>query len=860
MSGSEWLDGLAANWFELLLPAALEAAVLGLVVWLIVRLGRRAPSSLRYGLLCLAIMKFLVPSVPAPWAIQIELPLPLELVAAKVEPVARSAAVLSAPVSLEMERSPALEVDHAAKLQASATMPPSARENGARVLALPTPSPASVQASTAARPRLGAWLLVIQLMGALCLLGARGRQLIGLRNVVRRTDPVTDPVLLRIVRDTSRRQGLRRVPDLVSSAAGIGPAAAGLWKRRIILPTEIVEHVPAARLRPVIAHEVAHHRRRDLWVEALVFLGGLVWWVHPVYWLLRRELRHVGEDCCDDMAVVDTGRASSYCQSLLDAATALGGQRPGLPAIAHGSFSHPLGRRIQRIMNPSTRPSPRLSSVGLTALLVLAAIVVPSAYTLAAAAPAQVAPTPLAAASLSLPAAAPMAPAPTVALPPSASQQWSFNRGRNVSMGVDDGIIEISAGAIDELVDRGLDEDFLEQLDGSENRVVRLDELRQWVSYGIDAELPGELEALGVRQLRVMEVLRLVWSDADGAYMRALRESGIPGLGLDEVIQLARYEVTPRYVSDFRDQGYTDLDTEDLVQLSRYDVEPGYAGTYREAGYQLSVEDLVQLHRYDVDEQEVARLAAVGLDDLSVQDLVTLRRYDVDDTYIREMTEDGVHDVSVEELVTLSRYDVTPLYAAEMRAAGLDSSTESLVTLKRYAVEPALVARYVELGQTDIGVEGLVQLQRYEVDPEYVVGLQQLGYANPSVEDLVTLQRYEVDLDRISALADAGYESLPVSDLVQLQRHDVSAEFIRALGATVERRLRVEELVSLRRYDVSAEYVAGIEAVGFGDLPVEQVVQLKRYEVEPEFIARLQRAGFDDLDVDKIIRLKRAEG
>lgn len=822
MSAEPLSAGFAISWFQALAPAALEAAVLGIVVWIVVRLGHRAPSSWRYGLLTLALLKFLLPPLPAPWTTAIELPL------------------ASNPPIVAKRLQPAFELPFKLAPSAGATTTESALELLPPSLVGLGATPHSRSVSSAALPSatvdrspppqsLAARLLVLQLLGAGLLLAARARQALALRRVVRRTYPVHDPALVGLVRQACTSQGLRRAPALLASRDGVGPAAAGLWRRRIILPAAIIEQVPAARLRPVIAHEVAHHRRHDLWIETLAFCGTLVWWAHPIYWLLRRELRQVGEDCCDDMAVVEAGGPYSYCQSLLDAATALAGHRPPLPAVAHGSFSHPLGRRIRRIMNPSTRPSPRLSSAALTSLLVLAALVVPSAYTFGA---------------------------PTSAANP---QLGIFSRGRNVSLGVDDGIIEISAGAIAELVDRGIDESFLEQLDGSENRVVTLDELRQWARYGVDATLADELEALAIRQLRVMDVLRLVWSDADGAYVRSLRESGIPGLGLDEILRLARYEVTGQYIGDFREQGYLETDTDDLVQLRRYEVEPAYAGTYKEAGYDLSVEDLVQLHRYQVDENEVARLAAVGLDDISVTDLVTLKRYDIDDTYIREMTVDGDVDVSVEELVTLSRYDVTPSYAARMREAGIEASTEDLVTLKRYSVDPELVLRYTELGQSDIGVEGLVRLQRYDVDPEYVVGLRQLGYNSPTVDDLVTLQRYEVDLDRITALAEAGYASLPISELVELQRYQVSAAFIRALGATVSRHLSVKELVTLRRYEVTAEYVAALEAAGFGDLGVDDIVRLKRHEVDPEFIERLKLAGFDDLTIDKIIRLKRAD-
>ena len=95
MSAAALLEGFATNWFELLLPAALEAAVLGIVVWLLVRIGRRAPSSLRYGLLVLAIMKFLLPPVPAPWAMEIELSLPVAPALSRVTQTLRPAAALT---------------------------------------------------------------------------------------------------------------------------------------------------------------------------------------------------------------------------------------------------------------------------------------------------------------------------------------------------------------------------------------------------------------------------------------------------------------------------------------------------------------------------------------------------------------------------------------------------------------------------------------------------------------------------------------------------------------------------------------------------------------------------------------------
>jgi beta-lactamase regulating signal transducer with metallopeptidase domain len=881
------LEAVAITWFALLLPAALEAAVLGGLLCLLVRARFITSSSLGHALLFLALVKFIAPPVPAPWAVPVELPAALAAVgegalmnrsttADHLLPITPSG---SQPAHQFGARAGATPV---ATATGQGTKRPSRRAvaTGQQPMVAPTgPSPDGGAAAAGSTVSGFSWasggvlaaLLLVQLAGAATLVLRRVGQMAALQRILARAYPVNDTAVLAALRSVCVRQRVRRQPVLLASPDNVGPAATGLWRRRIVVPERMLSEASPTELRAVIAHEVAHHRRADLWVDFVGFLGGLVWWPHPIYWLVRRELLRLREDCCDDAAVLEVGGARRYCQSLLDAAAVVGTPRPALPAVAHGSFTHPLGRRIRRLMNPNLKPAMKLSVLGVATFAIVAVLVVPAATTQGAPlrATAATEPPPGAQEIASLPPAGPLVTAPTLptaANVPSAPQEksrsrWSFSNwgtgGDDVSLGIDDGNNTISDGAIDALVKKGLDRQFLEGLDGTPDRDLSLDELRGWSRYGLEADLPDALAGAGVAEVRVIDVLLLVWVDATAGYVRSLTGAGLDELDVDEIVRLARYEVAGGYIADFRAAGYADLSVDDLVRLHRYEVAPSYAGTYREAGYDLSVDDMVRLSRYEVDEHAVARLAAAGIGQQSVDDLVRLSRYSVTDDYIREITEDGQVDVSTDDLIRLRRYEVGAAYARAMRATGIAVSTDDLIRLKRYEVSADLVQELANLNY-DVSTDDMVRLNRYEVSLDYIRALRTLGYTSPSVDDLITLQRYGVDTARIQALADAGYAALPVSDVVRLQRYEVGPGFIRAMAAVGGRQYSVDELITLRRYEVAADYVGAMNDTGLGALSVDDLVLLKRNEVSPEFVTQLHDAGFDDLDVDGVIRMSRA--
>ena len=108
----------------------------------------------------------------------------------------------------------------------------------------------------------------------------------------------------RLAREIARGLGLATVPTVYATRARLSPMvwwAAG--KVRVLLPSELLADLAVLELRCILAHELAHVRRRDHVVRWLEWLACAAFWWNPVAWWARRKLRASEELCCDALAV-----------------------------------------------------------------------------------------------------------------------------------------------------------------------------------------------------------------------------------------------------------------------------------------------------------------------------------------------------------------------------------------------------------------------------------------------------------------------------------------------------------------------------------------------------------------------------
>ena len=159
-----------------------------------------------------------------------------------------------------------------------------------------------------------------------------------------------EPVLTAFTERLARRLRIGRRVRLLITESRIGPAVIGLWRPTILLPEAIVDGKAPAELEPILAHELLHVRRGDLWLAAAQLLAQALWWFHPLVWLANRLLTREAERCCDEQVLAELRcEPARYARSLLDILQ-LKQQLVAVPAFPGVRPVDVTSNRLERIM------------------------------------------------------------------------------------------------------------------------------------------------------------------------------------------------------------------------------------------------------------------------------------------------------------------------------------------------------------------------------------------------------------------------------------------------------------------------------------------------------------------------------
>jgi beta-lactamase regulating signal transducer with metallopeptidase domain len=154
------------------------------------------------------------------------------------------------------------------------------------------------------------------------------------------------------------RMGLGRCPQVWIVPGRISPllwAAGG--RARLVLPAELLCQLQPDQQATLLAHELAHARRRDHWVRWLALLVTSLYWWLPLAWWARRQVQEAEEQCCDAWVVwMLPAAAKAYARALLQTVEFLDA-RPALPPAASGvGHLSLLKRRLTMIVHHRLSP------------------------------------------------------------------------------------------------------------------------------------------------------------------------------------------------------------------------------------------------------------------------------------------------------------------------------------------------------------------------------------------------------------------------------------------------------------------------------------------------------------------------
>lgn len=148
--------------------------------------------------------------------------------------------------------------------------------------------------------------------------------------------------------DLCRRMGVGTAVRLVASAGGAGPAVVGIFRPVVVVPWSLLTGFAPAHIEAILAHELAHLKRRDHWVALLLATAELLLFYHPAVWFIGRWVREEREFAADDLAADVHQDRLGYARAL----AALAACDEGLPAPGIAARGASLPDRLRRVLAP----------------------------------------------------------------------------------------------------------------------------------------------------------------------------------------------------------------------------------------------------------------------------------------------------------------------------------------------------------------------------------------------------------------------------------------------------------------------------------------------------------------------------
>ncbi|QDV41571.1 Regulatory protein BlaR1 [Stieleria neptunia] len=213
---------------------------------------------------------------------------------------------------------------------------------------------------------VGSWIAGLYLLGVLLMLARLGWDVIRTEQIRLRSRAVTGGPLLTAICHLADRWSLSVLPGLATAEQIVVPQVLGLLKPTILMPASAMTGLSTEQLEMILAHELAHVRRQDMWINLLQRLAESILFFSPPLWMISRRISVLREHCCDEIACQVAGEIapdgdsdSRYCYAqalLLVAEASCPNQSTNLATVAaDGHTPSELRRRIARLLGQPIR-------------------------------------------------------------------------------------------------------------------------------------------------------------------------------------------------------------------------------------------------------------------------------------------------------------------------------------------------------------------------------------------------------------------------------------------------------------------------------------------------------------------------
>ena len=519
-------------------------------------------------------------------------------------------------------------------------------------------------------------------------------------SIARKNATEAAPEWQRSARRLAHALKLRRAVQLLESAAVEVPTVIGWLRPVVLLPATSLTGLSTEQMEMILAHELAHIRRNDFFVNLMQAVVETLLFYHPAVWWISNRIRVEREHCCDDVVVSVSGKPLVYARALTRLEELRVEDAQAFVSANGGSLIGRIRRLAGARAESPNAPSRFVAGAALLTVL-LALIIAPS-----------------------LPLRGQQSNADTPAPKPQVSQTTVDVKADNAADEEDSNDAEAP--------DAGNMAD-----DATPAIAPRI--------LGVAGGIPGGV-AGGVAE-------GVAGGIAEGITANTPMIAPMAFAPAARAIARVAPRVAMRALANIRLNGFDAPEAPDPPDAP---APPGHHRTRHHIGEggKLTVDDLIELRSAGVTPAYIDTMRSAGLGALSLDEITEMRAMGVTPEYINSLRDAGIKFDSARDVTELRAIGVTGEYLSQMRAAGYGNlSTKQLTELRAMGVTPSYIKQMSDAGYHNLTPHDLVELKAQGIRPEFIKSLNDVGYTNLSVKDLARMAAMGVSADFIRDLA-----------------------------------------------------------------------------------------------------------
>ncbi|PYU65971.1 MAG: hypothetical protein DMG56_01650 [Acidobacteria bacterium] len=440
-----------------------------------------------------------------------------------------------------------------------------------------------------------------------------------------------------------RGMGLDRVIQYCECHGLDAPAVLGWFRPVVLLPVRALTGLSEQQIEAVIAHELAHIRRLDCFVNLFQIAAETLLFYHPAVWWVSQGIRAERENCCDDEAISLCGDAVNYARAL----TLMEEWRTA-PRLMMAANRSPLAQRVVRVLGwEGARGGTRVAGLAASFVCLVGALLAGHAFlgvahaALGADASQRqeqgsgsvivVRPEPAAAKERTAQAAKPSGTA-------AAKTQTNKNKDQQT--------------ASDDLNKK---QSYLDAMEAAGFKNLTVDELIAMKIQGVTPEYVREIHELGL-QPTPDELVGMRVQGITSEYVREMRAFD-SNLNIDELIGMKVQGVTPEYIREFHDLGLQPS-ADDLIGLKVQGVTPGYVKEMRATGLKPNTDELIGMKVQGITPEYVKSIEAAGFRDLDCDELIGAKVQGITPEFIEKARKHGFQNLTLDKLMALKHANI----------------------------------------------------------------------------------------------------------------------------------------------------------------------------------------------------------